>query len=199
MRPDLRLVRRIFRVTGTPFILFGLSLTLCGAAWGLNVDQNPEPGIAMAVGGLTSIFVGIFFGTVMALGLACLHASRTKDLRVKHKRWGVIRKPLQEAKDLCIEALTAIHHKVRIHKVDGSRFGEVLIEAKKGLTMRTNGDVICCQILTIMPDCQVIQVASEPKWRAAMVDYGSNLENVETVVDLLEQCGARFAREPSGE
>jgi hypothetical protein len=88
--------------------------------------------------------------------------------------------------------------KVRVERVEECGFDEVLIKAKKGLSLRTNGEVICCQILTIMPHSQVIQVSSEPKWRGTMVDYGSNLENVEEVVDLLEQSGARFAREPSG-
>jgi hypothetical protein len=100
---------------------------------------------------------------------------------VHHVRNVELRLPYDKAFDLCIESLGLIK-KCKIHNEDRSQ-GKIV--AKAGMTWKTWGDVISFEVRRIGNDAIQVAVSSRPSVRTTLVDYGKNLENVETLVGFL--------------
>jgi hypothetical protein len=178
---------KIFVTSAIPFgVGMGLLLGALGALVGIGTPLTWLQGAT--VGFLLGLLSAAPFGAAMALILGFLHFSYTSDPQVRHTRNLVVDTSPQAARDLCFEAIRAVP-KV---SVDTKLSNDSQVVAKKGLTMRSWGDLISCRIDPLGPDQQLVTVTSRPRLRTTIVDYGSNLGNVEAVVSYLLHRGARL-------
>jgi len=102
-----------------------------------------------------------------------VHQVRNVELRCSYDK----------AFSLCIEALGLIE-KCKIEKED---LGPGKIVARTGATWKTWGDLISFEIRKAGKDEIVVELSSRPAVRMTMVDYGKNLENVETITAFLRE------------
>ena len=147
-----------------------------------------------SLGLVAGIVEGIFFGGFMSLMLGFLHSRSVKRMSlgkseeaigVHHVRNVELRVPYDKAFDLCIESLSLIK-KCNIQNKDRSQ-GKIV--AKAGKTWKTWGDVISFDVRRAGNDETQVEVSSRPAVRTTLVDYGKNLENIETLVGFLNAHG----------
>ncbi len=140
---------------------------------------------------VAGVAAGIFFGGAMSLILGFLHSRSVKRISsgqseeamdVHHVRDVHLRLPYDKAFDLCIKSLSLIK-KCKIRNEDRSQ-GK--IAARAGMTWKTWGDVISFDVRKMGKDGIQVEISSEPALRMTLVDYGKNLENVETLVGFLK-------------
>lgn len=183
---------KLFVATAIPF---GLVVGLLCAGLGALIGALPGAPISLAhgaAGGFAlGVAAGVPFGIAVAIILGLLHFSQTTDPRVRHRRRLVLETSQAEASDMCIEAIHSIPNAL----VDEESSGKSNITAKKGFTWRSWGDSIRCDIEPTAPNQQTIVIESRPQLRMTIVDYGSNLDNVETVVSHLMRRGASLVRD----
>jgi len=89
--------------------------------------------------------------------------------------------PYDKAFDLCVESLS-LTKKCEIQDENRSQ-GKIF--AKAGTTWKTWGDVISFEIRKTGNDRIQVEVSSRPAMSTTLVDFGKNLENVETIVGFL--------------
>lgn len=142
------------------------------------------------IGLVAGVVTGTFFGGLMSLTLGLLHSWSIKRMSsgisektegVHHVRNVELRLPYDKAYDLCIESISMIK-KCRIKNEDRSQ-GK--IDAKAGMTWKTWGDVISFDVRKINNDRIHVEISSRPAVRTTLIDYGKNLENVETLVEYM--------------
>ncbi len=102
-------------------------------------------------------------------------------MSVHHTRYVELRLSYGRAFDLCIESL-CLFKKCKIQNEDRS---EGQIVATTDMTWRTWGDVISFEIRRSNGDGIHIEVTSRPAVATTLVDFGQNLENVETIIGFL--------------
>jgi hypothetical protein len=138
------------------------------------------------------------FGTFAVLGLIMtfIHSRivKRKASELSEDRFGVhqqraltLHLPYDRAFDLCSESLQFLGG--RIKKTERSA-GK--IEAQTAWTTRTFGCVVSYEIKPIGERLTEILITSRPKVRTTLVDYGENLENVETLCEFLAERDARL-------
>jgi hypothetical protein len=173
-----RLLLKMFLVFAVPAaFVSGPAGALIGRIYTGHVSSaNAFYGFALGVAG------AIFLGAVMALVLGLVHFSQTNDPRVRHRRTLVVNMSHEEARALCIEAVLSIPN----CSVDEGSSNRSRVTLKKGFTWRSWGDIITCDIESTRPNQQTVVIESRPRLRTTMVDYGSNLINVETIVSHLQ-------------
>jgi hypothetical protein len=76
--------------------------------------------------------------------------------------------------DQCLDALRRIN--VSIKTIDASKG---LIEGTTGLTWRTYGEIVAVHVTKISNDECAVQIRSDSKFAALVVDYGKNASNIE--------------------
>lgn len=175
------LLLKLFLFAAAPFgLLVGVGccgvLAMVGALPDMPFSSAQGALAGLAIGGLA----GLLFGISMTTILGVLHFSQTADPRVHHRRRVVVHGSSEKATSMCMAAIASIPN-VNIEK-DSSEFRVV---AKKGMTWRSWGDLITCDIRSAGPNEQTIEIASRPLLRTTLVDYGSNLENVNAIVSSL--------------
>ena len=185
----LKLYSKIFFATGVPFgVFFGLVCSVAGAL----IGSSPDVPFSTAQGAFFGFLFGsagsgIPFGASMALILGTLHLANSDSPHVRHQRAILLDVDRDEAMRLCQEAIR------KLKDVNPRATSPRRIEAKTGITWRTFGDLITCDIEPAETDTQKVVVQSRPRVRTTVVDYGSNLENVEAIVSYLVQSGGRLA------
>ena len=147
------------------------------------------------VSSLVSVSIGvIIYGGLMSLVLGFLHRWSVKRIAsdkseaamgVRQVRNLQLWLPCNRAFTLCMRSLNSIK-KCKIQRED-RYLGKIV--AKTGMTWKTFGDVISFEVFSIDDDRTHIKISSRPSVRTTLVDYGKNLENVETIVRIIKQHG----------
>lgn len=186
---------KLFFATAVPFgLLMSMLFAGLGALMGVvpNMPFSVAQGIVggVAIGGVAGLLFGI---TVAAVGGA-LHFSQTTDPRVCHRRMLVLDASRETAKNMCLAAIKPIANA----SVQEESPTQLRVTAKTGITWRSWGDLITCRIETTAPNRQTVAVESRPWLRTTLVDYGSNLRNVDTIASFLLAQGARMETDASG-
>ena len=105
------------------------------------------------------------------IGALNVHQTRTVELKL----------PYDHTFDLCLEAVLmrggSIHLKNRAQ-------GTIL--AKTSMNMKSWGNAVSFEINRVGANRTNVNISSKPSQRTTLVDYGSNLENVETIVAFLK-------------
>jgi hypothetical protein len=176
----MKLYFKLFLATGIPFAIFtGI----------LNAFQ-----FGLLSGLISGLITGILFGGFMSLILGFLQTWSVKQLPfakseeatgVHHVRNAELLLPYDVTFNTCIKSLSSIK-KCRIQNKDRSQ-GKII--AKTSMTWKTYGDVISFQLSRIDDERTQVQVSSRPFVRTTLVDYGKNLENVETIFRIIKQNG----------
>jgi hypothetical protein len=133
---------------------------------------------------------GFVAGTLTGFLLVLIHGYSVKRVAkdvsqdsfdVHQKRTVLLHVPYEIAFDLCREALSVfISCKI---KEENRAAGKV--KARTGISSNTLGCIISCEIQKVGDQLTRIEVSSRPIVRAALVDYGENLENVEKINEFL--------------
>jgi len=169
---------KIFLAAGIPFGLF--MAVLFSIIYGINAGLP---------GGLIS---GLIFGFLMFIILGFLHSravhriagSRSgESMGTYHVQKIELRLPYDRAFALCIKSLDLIG-RCRVQEEDRSKG---MIIAKSSVNWKTWGDTISFDITGMSNDSTAVNVSSRPTSWSTLVDYGKNLENVNTIVSFLEQ------------
>ena len=139
------------------------------------------------LGGLVSgLFSGVIFGLFISLSLGTIHKIFFKRIQTKdtnasegvHQMRSIkMNLSFDAAFDACIKSISRIK-KCNILKEDRIN-GE--IDAKAGMTWKTFGDKINFTITKMDKDNTKIEISSKPAIFTTLVDYGKNLENVQTI------------------
>ncbi len=167
---------KLFLATGIPFGIF------------MGIFNSFKYGIFSSL--VAGVVGGIFFGGFMSLILGFLHRRSIRRMSsgkseeamgVHHVRNVELRLPYDKAFDLCIESLSLI----KKCKIQNENRSQGKIVTKAGMTWKTWGDVISFEICKTGNDGIQVEVSSRPALRTTLVDYGKNLENVETIVGFL--------------
>jgi hypothetical protein len=176
----MKLYLKLFLATGIPFGIFtAIFFTFqFGLFYGL----------------VSGLIEGIVFGSFMSLVCGFLHSWSVKQLPfgkseaamgVHHVRNTELLLPYDIAFTLCIKSLSSIK-KCSIQSKNRSQ-GKII--AKTSMTWKTFGDVISFKLLKIDNDKIQVEVASRPIVRTTLIDYGKNLENVETILRIIKEHG----------
>lgn len=185
--PKARLFLKLFVATAVPYgLVMGAGFGGLGALISFR-QHPPAPPISAALFGIVLGMVGgVGFGAIMSAVLGGMHFAKTADPNVRHERALLIDLPVDEVSRLCIDAMRAIPGASIAEKSDdGSR-----IRAEKARSWRSWGDIVTCDVLESGPRRQVIVIRSRPQLATTLVDYGSNIDNVQAVVEYLLQRGA---------
>ncbi len=148
------------------------------------------------IGGLTifGLIAGLSFGISMTIIISLTQYISLKrkgyiiseeTSGVHHTRAFVVYLPYDMTFDLCLNSLITIT-KCQVKSVDWQRG---IIIARKGMDWLTTGDVISFKIRRIDRNRTDIQVSSKPLIPTAIVDYGSNLDNVERISSFISAHG----------
>ncbi len=169
---------KIFLGGGVPFG------TLMGAFYSLRYG--------FSAGLLGGLFAGLIFGTLMFIIFGFLHSRSVKKIisgksekamGVHHVRNIEAQLPYDKLFDLCVISLGLVK-KCRIREENRSQ-GRIV--AKAGINWKTWGDTISFDINRMNDGYTDVKVSSRPTARTTLVDYGKNLENVETIVSFLKK------------
>ncbi len=167
---------KIFLAGGIPFgILIG---TLNTYRYGL------QPGL------ISGLIAGLAFGLIMYIIIGFLHSREVNKIGdgkfrsetgVHHFRSIQFQAPYDQVFDLCVESLRLIKN-CKI-KEDNRLTGKII--ARAGLNWKTWSDTITFLINREHDGCTHIELSSRPTARTTIVDFGKNLENVETIIIFL--------------
>lgn len=166
----------IFLATGVPFGIF--MAILYTALYGLQ---------AGLMSGLTS---GLVFGSLMFIIMGLLHSRAVKKIAgmqteetmgIYHERLISLHVPCDRAFDLCAATMDLII-KCSIQEVNRPQ-GRII--AKAGINWKTWGDTITFDIHSMSDKDTEVKVSSRPTSWTTLVDFGKNLQNVETIISFL--------------
>ncbi|MBI5665644.1 MAG: hypothetical protein HZC49_11260 [Nitrospirae bacterium] len=169
---------KIFLANGVPFGAF--MGTLFSNRYGISTGIQ---------GGLMS---GLVFGFLMFIILGFLHSravrkisgsSTGESMSTFQVRTIKLRLPFEKAFDLCIKSIGMIR-RCRVLEQDRSH-GKII--AKSSVNWKTWGDTISFDIVGTSDEVTDIKVSSRPTSWSTIVDYGKNLENVESIVSFLRK------------
>ena len=143
---------------------------------------------------ISGMAAGLFFGFVMYIILGLHRKSVRKigdgkfrdETAIHHFRNINLNLPFDRAFDLCIESLSLINS-CTIRNADRMN-GKII--AKAGLNWRTWSDTITFTIRSRGDGRTDVELSSRPTARTTIIDFGKNLENVETIISFLTQVHA---------
>ncbi len=171
---------KVFFASGVPFGIFiGI---LYSSLYGLST------GLA------SGLSAGLIFGFLMFIILCFLHTRAVKKITgeksgeaigICHVRNIRLPFPYDRTFDLCIESLNLID-RCRVQQDDRSG-GKII--AKSSVNWKTWGDTIYFDIDRTDSEETHVKVSSRPTSWTTIVDYGKNLQNVETIVSFLNKAG----------
>lgn len=169
---------KLFLASGIPFGIFqGFVNTL----------QDGLP-VGLGVGFISGILFGGFFSLILGLS----HSFSVKRLPfgisdeamgVHHLRSVKLTLPYDVVFNLCIKSLDSIEH-CQIKKKNRSKG---IISAKTGISWKSAGDIISFKILRIDDEITKVEVYTRPFIRTTLVDYGKNLESIETIIRIIKE------------
>lgn len=174
-------MRFYFRI----FLYFGVPLGFL-----LGVIEGYSHGFQRGL--IWGIATGAFYGLGMALyfGISQKRSVKrqgfeiTEDaLNVRQTRILFLSQPYDEVFENCIRALETIE-KSEVKSADPST-GK--IEATIGGGWNNFAQKITIEIAGSEADLTGVVILSRPKMQTAMIDYGKNLENVETIANFLRE------------
>ncbi len=179
-----RLFLKLFLGMGVPF---GIVAVILMGPTGIWLGSSAPFGWAVggALGVASGLAAGALFGGPMALILGAIHFSQTDDPNVRHQRMLRIDASLDRSTQLCVEAMEALPGVRGV----GGQAGR--LTAKRRTSWRTWGDRISCHISQGSPGEQKIVLCSRPSLPTTIVDYGSNLRNVQALESYLLEMGAQ--------
>jgi hypothetical protein len=174
MSQYLRLYLKLFVATAVPMVLIiGLMLILSGF---------PSWQGALFFTSLVGLFCGgcmsLVFGTMHILGVRKVVGEHAENqLGVRQVR--IVKLPLaySDGFESCIASLKLIN-KCRIQNRDRL---QGVIEARTGMTWKSLGCAIILAIHKLDDGNTQVTISSRPVWPMTLVDYGSGLENVESI------------------
>ncbi len=168
----------IFLSGGIPFgILMGITTSY---------QYSPQVGL---IGGLIS---GLIFGFIMYIIIGFIHGRAVKkvgdgkfwsETGVHHIRNIQLTESYDRVFNSCIESLSLIKN-CNIKESDRLT-GKII--AKAGLNWKTWSDTIIFTIRRTEDGCTHLKLSSRPTARTTIVDFGKNLENVETIILYLKK------------
>lgn len=141
-----------------------------------------------------SIWFGVTLGAsgaiAAALSLSQILAVRRlnipisdETLRVHQTKVVEIMMPYERAFELCVSSFRIL----KGAKVMKSNQPLGYIEALTGVSWKTWGDIISFRLQALDNDHTRIEVSSRPRYALQLVDYGSNLSNVEKISKFLTE------------
>ncbi|HFS68208.1 MAG TPA: hypothetical protein ENK91_11000 [Bacteroidetes bacterium] len=135
---------------------------------------------------ISGILSGLFFGFFMSLIIGTLHKITTKNnSKEDNKVYQTIKIKLNqsfdEVFDLCLKSL----NKLKISKVIKSDFEGKLIQVKTSMSWKSFGEIITFSLIGLNENSTKIIISSKPSLSTTIVDYGKNLENLETIKSFL--------------
>lgn len=96
-----------------------------------------------------------------------------------------LKMPLDRAFDLCVESLDRI---IRCNITEEDR-SQGRITAKTGINWKTWGDTISLRLNRLNDNTTHVIVSSRPAARSTLVDFGKNLENVQSIISFFREKG----------
>lgn len=174
----MRFYFRIFRYFGVPFgfllgVIEGYSHGFQrGLIWGI------------ATGAFYGLGMALYFGISQKRSVKRQGFEITEDaLNVRQTRILFLSQPYDEVFENCIRALETIE-KSEVKSADPST-GK--IEATNGWNWKSFSEKITIEIAGSEADLTGVVILSRPKMQTAMIDFGKNLENVETIANFLRE------------
>jgi hypothetical protein len=167
-----------FLVTTVPF---ALSMSL------MMVLSGEPTATSIAIGGAS----GLFFGVVMTAILGTMHVSGVRRILANPRREHFdVRQQCTIEVDLPVAdtlelARRAVERLPRVH-MDSVDSGAGKIHAQAGMTWKSWGESIDVSIVPGSAGGSVVTVESRPAMSSTILDYGRNLENVETIARSIE-------------
>jgi hypothetical protein len=168
---------KIFLISAIPFAFFmGIYYTF---------RYDVRTGI---MAGLTG---GVAVGLILAIIVGVLHRRCVQKISGQYpdEKMDVntirdikLKMPIDLAFDLCIESLIRINR--CIVKEEDLSLGR--ITAKTGINWKTWGDTISFRLSRLNDDTTLVEVSSRPTARTTLVDFGKNLENVQSIISFLK-------------
>ncbi|MDO9379429.1 MAG: hypothetical protein Q7T56_11320 [Nocardioidaceae bacterium] len=175
MTPRATLALKVFALMGLPFGVFmGLYLAI-------STDGRDSALTAGVVGGLAS---GLFFGLFMAVFVTVVDQMRRTrtgaplagGTRPSHRMRVAI--PVH---DVVLQARNVLWHLAGSHAQEDPAAGTLTVTTRP--SWWSWGDVVTVTLQAEGQGSTLVQVASRPRLRTTLVDYGSNAGHVRTVVE----------------
>lgn len=167
---------KIFLASGIPFAI--LMVMLNSYLYGL------------PLGVISGLIAGTVFGFLMFFILGFLHSRAVKKISdgkfrdesgVNHARSIELNLPYDCVFDLCIRSLDVI---TNCKVLEEDRINGIII-AKAGINWKTWSDTVSFHINKIDNNHTNVNVSSRPTARTTIVDFGKNLNNVESIVSFI--------------
>lgn len=143
-----------------------------------------------------SLPAGVAFGTGFGLVISTIFGTLQHsayqgkkadgDRSVNQSRDIEIDVPLTEAFDLCLKALATLH-RARVKKADPL---SGLIEARTGINWKTYGEKVTFRLFRVDSHTTRIHLASRPRLKTALIDFGRNLYNINRLSVFLREASA---------
>ncbi len=169
---------KIFLVNGIPFAIF--TGILYSILYGFSVGLKS----GLAAGMLFGFLMYFILGFLHSRAVTAVAGKATKEtLETCHERQ--LRLPLSydSTFDMCMKSLSAVKGCTAQEK----DLPRGIIIAKSSVNWKTWGDTISYNIDRVSDESTEIKVSSWPSSWTTIVDYGKNLENVESIVSFLEK------------
>ncbi|MBI5099514.1 MAG: hypothetical protein HZB30_09790 [Nitrospirae bacterium] len=169
---------KIFLANGIPFGIF--TAILFSSLYGIKVGLS------------SGLISGLIFGFLMFIILGFLHSRAVEKIAGEKSEESMgtyqernikLQLPYDRTFDLCIKSLNLIS-RCRVQEEDRSQ-GKII--ARSFINWKTWGDTISFDIAGISNENTAVKVSSRPTSWSTLVDYGKNLENVNTIVSFLEK------------
>ena len=167
---------KIFLASGIPFSIF------------IGILNSYIYGIPAGV--ISGLIAGAVFGFLMFFILGFLHGRAVKKIGdgkfgdetgVDHTRSIELNLPYDCVFDLCIRSLGLI---TNCKVLEEDRANGIII-AKAGINWKTWSDKVSFYINGIGNNRTNVNVSSRPTARTTIVDFGKNLDNVESIVSFI--------------
>jgi hypothetical protein len=168
---DMRLYLKLFLAFGVPFGL------LMGVFY-------PYPALVVLIGMLYGVIMSGIFGTIQHRSVR--GKKQTHAAGVKHQRDIEIDMPYHAAFDACLAAVGELQ-RTKFREID--RFAGT-IKVRTGINLMTYGEIITFQLQSLDADTTLVRIASRPRLKTTLIDYGRNLEHVNRLSLYLRQRSA---------
>lgn len=135
----------------------------------------------------TGLISGLFFGITMTVILGLLDFALSKkngnEITNSVVQMSEIQLSLSfdDTFELCKKSVSKINGEITIEDKRNGR-----IQAKTRVNILTWGDIVKFELIEIDQGITRVKIESRPKVRMTVIDYGKNLENVQSIVRYLK-------------
>ena len=134
------------------------------------------------------VISGITFGLVMAFTYPTIEKVILKksgyvegQTKVVHSASWEVKLPINEAFNLCVESLRTLPKAT----IQTSDIITGTVTARTSITWKSWGEIIAFAISESGGSCK-IELTSRPRLKTTLVDYGKNLQNIDTIINFLQ-------------